>query len=93
MASRVVQPGSLADYCGFPVGLIPTYSVVADTDDRNQFSALKMLGVLDIFYHYYVNQQIETFPPPSFTPTLNSGSEECHNELIVFLFLIFNRNF
>lgn len=79
LASRVVQPGSLADYCGFPVGLIPTYSVVADTDDRNQFSALKMLGVLDIFYHYYVNQQIERFPTASFTPTLNSGSEEERN--------------
>lgn len=79
LASRVVQPGSLADYCGFPVGLIPTYSVVADTDDRNQFSALKMLGVLDIFYHYYVNQQVERFPTASFTPTLNSGSEEERN--------------
>lgn len=79
LAGRVVQPGSLADYCGFPVGLIPTYSVVTDTDDRNQFSALKMLGVLDIFYHYYVNQQIETFPTASFTPTLNSGSEEERN--------------
>lgn len=79
IASNVVQPGSLADYCGFPVGLIPTYNVVADTDDRNQFSALKMLGVLDIFYHYYVNQQIETFPTASFTPTLNVGSEEERN--------------
>lgn len=79
LASRVVQPGSLADYCGFPVGLIPTYSVVTDTDDRNQFSALKMLGVLDIFYHYYVNQQIENFPTASFTPTLNLGSEDERN--------------
>lgn len=79
LASRVVQPGSLADYCGFPVGLIPTYKVVTDTDDRNQFSALKMLGVLDIFYHYYVNQQIEAFPTASFTPTLNVGSEEERN--------------
>jgi hypothetical protein len=79
LASRVVQPGSLADYCGFPVGLIPTYSVVTDTDDRNQFSALKMLSVLDIFYHYYVNQQIENFPTASFTPTLNLGSEDERN--------------
>lgn len=79
IAQNIVQPGSLADYCGFPVGLIPTYNVVADTDDRNQFSALKMLGVLDIFYHYYVNQQIEAFPTASFTPTLNVGSEEERN--------------
>lgn len=79
LADSVVQPGSLADYCGFPVGLVPTYEVVADTDDRNQFCALKMLGVLDIFYHYYVNQQIENFPTASFTPTLNSGSEEERN--------------
>lgn len=79
IARNVVQPGSLADYCGFPVGLLPTYNIVADTDDRNQFSALKMLGVLDIFYHYYVNQQIEAFPTASFTPTLNVGSEEERN--------------
>lgn len=79
IAQNVVQPGSLADYCGFPVGLLPTYNVVADTDDRNRFSALKMLGVLDIFYHYYVNQQIEAFPTASFTPTLNVGSEEERN--------------
>lgn len=79
LANSIVQPGSLADYCGFPVGLFPTYEVVADTDDRNQFCALKLLGVLDIFYHYYVNQQIERFPTASFTPTLNSGSEEERN--------------
>lgn len=79
LASRVVQPGSLADYCGFPVGLIPTYNVVTDADDRNQFSALKMLAVLDIYYHYYVNQQIEKFPTASFTPTLDAGSEEERN--------------
>lgn len=79
IAQNVVQPGSLADYCGFPVGLLPTYNVVSDTDDRNKFSALKMLNVLDIFYHYYVNQQIENFPTASFTPTLNVGSEEERN--------------
>lgn len=79
LANSIVQPGSLADYCGFPVGLFPTYEVVLDSDDRNQFCALKLLGVLDIFYHYYVNQQIERFPTASFTPTLNSGSEEERN--------------
>lgn len=79
LASNVVSPGSLADYCGFPVGLIPTYNVVTDADDRNQFCALKMLGVLDIYYHYYVNQQIESFPTASFTPTFNVGSEEERN--------------
>lgn len=78
-ANSIVQPGSLADYCGFPVGLFPTYEVVTDTDDRNQFCALKMLGYLDIFYHYYVNQQIVRFPTASFVPTLNAGSDEERN--------------
>lgn len=31
LANSIVQPGSLADYCGFPVGLFPTYEVVLDT--------------------------------------------------------------
>lgn len=79
LANSIVQPGSLADYCGFPVGFLPTFEVILDTDDRNQFCALKLLGVLDIFYHYYVNQQIERFPTASFTPTLNSGSEDERN--------------
>lgn len=67
---KIVAPGSLADYCGFPVGMIPTFE-----SDRASFSALKMLGVLDIFYHYYVNQQLLSFPTASFwpdSPTLSS---------------------
>lgn len=63
--SNIVAPGSLADYCGFPVGMIPTF---AAADDRNKFSALKMLGVMDIFYNYYVNQQVVTFPTASYSP-------------------------
>lgn len=69
IAKNVVSPGSLADYCGFPVGLLPTWE-----SDRNSFSALKMLGVLDIFYHYYVNQQIPKFPTASFVSVLNGST-------------------
>ena len=69
IAKNVVSPGSLADYCGFPVGILPTWE-----SDRNSFSALKMLGVLDIFYHYYVNQQIPKFPTASFVSVLNGST-------------------
>ena len=69
IARRVVTPGSLADYCGFPVGMLPTFEA-----DRGSFSALKILGFLDIFYHYYVNQQISKFPTASFSSVLYSGS-------------------
>lgn len=69
IAKNVVSPGSLADYCGFPVGILPTWE-----SDRNSFSALKMLGVLDIFYHYYVNQQVPKFPTASFVSVLNGSS-------------------
>lgn len=69
IAKNVVSPGSLADYCGFPVGMLPTWE-----SDRNSFSALKMLGVLDIYYHYYVNQQIPKFPTASFASVLNGST-------------------
>ena len=69
IAKNVVSPGSLADYCGFPVGILPTWE-----SDRNSFSALKMFGVLDIFYHYYVNQQIPKFPTASFVSVLNGST-------------------
>lgn len=69
IAKNVVSPGSLADYCGFPVGILPTWE-----SDRNSFSALKMLGVLDIYYHYYVNQQIPKFPTASFVSVLNGST-------------------
>lgn len=79
LSKNVVSPGSLADYCGFPVGMIPTYKVVTDTDDRNQFSALKMLGVMDIFYHYYVNQQIDRFPTASYSPDYRGSGQDERN--------------
>lgn len=68
---KIVAPGSLADYCGFPVGMIPTFE-----SDRASFSALKMLGVLDIYYHYYVNQQIRNFPTAAFWPDSLTVSSE-----------------
>lgn len=61
VAQNIVSPGSLADYCGFPVGMLPTF-----TGDRSKFSFLKMAGYLDVYYHYYVNQQIPKFPTASF---------------------------
>lgn len=69
IAKNVVSPGSLADYCGFPVGILPTWE-----SDRNSFSALKLLGVLDIYYHYYVNQQVPKFPTASFVSVLHGST-------------------
>lgn len=74
IAKNVVSPGSLADYCGFPVGILPTWE-----SGRNSFCALKMLGVLDIYYHYYVNQQIPKFPTASFASVLNGSIPEERN--------------
>ena len=68
---KIVAPGSLADYCGFPVGMMPTFE-----SGRASFSALKMLGVLDIYYHYYVNQQLPNFPTASFWPDSPTVSSE-----------------
>lgn len=73
IANNIVAPNSLADYCGFPVGMLPTFR-----DTRQRFNFLKMAGYLDVYYHYYVNQQISTFPTASF----NKASYESEEGLI-----------
>lgn len=57
LARNVVQQGSLADFLGFPVGFFQ-----ADSNTSTPVSALGVLGYLDIFYNYYANQQIDSFP-------------------------------
>lgn len=61
-AKNVVQQGSLADFLGFPVGFVPFLNS-SDTE----VSALGVLGYLDIFYNYYANQQIDSFPTAKYT--------------------------
>ena len=68
----IVQPGSLADYMGFPVGFVPTYP-----EGKNKISAQKMLGYLDVIYHYYINQQVPNIPTALWVP--RSGSKEEFN--------------
>lgn len=74
--SKIVSPGSLADYLGFPVGMYPTFNnVVSDVNDRNRFNATAVLGYLDIIYHYYANQQIEEIPTALWSPRLEGDPD------------------
>lgn len=61
--SDIVQPGSLADYMGFPVGFVPTYA-----SGKNKISFQKALAYLDVIYHYYINQQIPKVPTALWAP-------------------------
>lgn len=54
-AKNVVMPGSLADYCDFPVGYYP----IGLKGARARFNALKVAAYLDIINEYYVNQQVD----------------------------------
>ena len=60
-AKNVVQQGSLADFLGFPVGFVPFQT------STPQVTALGVMGYLDIFYYYYANQQIDSFPTAKYT--------------------------
>lgn len=60
-AKNVVQQGSLADFLGFPVGFVPFQT------STPKVSALGVMGYLDIFYNYYANQQIDSFPTAKYT--------------------------
>lgn len=75
--SDIVQPGSLADYMGFPVGFVPTYP-----EGKNKISAQKMLGYLDVIYHYYINQQVPNIPTALWVP-FSSPKEEFNYEYSV----------
>lgn len=69
---NIVAPGSLADFMNFPVGLFPTYL----NEEDKKFNMLKMLGYLDIYYSYYVNAQIDTFPSALYGP----ARDEVHGD-------------
>lgn len=62
LAKNVVQQGSLADFLGFPVGFFQ-----ADSNTTASLSALGVLGYLDIYYNYYANQQIDSFPTAKYS--------------------------
>lgn len=64
-ASNVVAPGSLADYCGFPVGWFSTVSTGGALE--NNFSMLKAAGYIDTVLEYYVAPQIERVLTAAFT--------------------------
>lgn len=72
MADNIVGPGSLADYCDFPVGLYPIFSA---TDNQNRFNMTKALGYLDVIYHYYVNQQIGLIPTANWYTYQKTGEQ------------------
>lgn len=69
-ASNVVAPGSLADYCGFPVGWFST--VPTGGSPENNFSMLKAAGYIDTVLEYYVAPQIERVATAAFTQASNS---------------------
>lgn len=80
IADNIVAPGSLADYCGFPVGMLPTYQ-----GERAKFNILKMAGYLDVYYHYYVNQQIADFPTASFrTREVSTSTGKVYEENVTY---------
>lgn len=69
MAKYIVQQGSLADFLGFPVGFAQFKNVSAA-----KFVALGVMGYLDIFYNYYANQQVDSFPSAKYSVTGSTSS-------------------
>lgn len=63
-AQRIVAPGSLADYMGFPVGFQPVSNNSAAWTQR--YNMLKAFGYLDVVYNYYINQQVPRIPTASY---------------------------
>lgn len=70
-ASSVVAPGSLADYCGLPVGWFET----APDADRSPLSMLKAAGYIDTVLEYYVAPQIERVATAAFLQASNSVAD------------------
>lgn len=68
-ASSVVAPGSLADYCGFPVGWFSTVESSGSPD--NYFSMLKAAGYIDTVLEYYVAPQIDRVLTAAFLQASN----------------------
>nr|DAM54582.1 MAG TPA: Major capsid protein [Microviridae sp.] len=69
-AKEIVSPGSLADYCGFPVGWFST--VKSGGSLENNFSMLKAAGYIDTVLEYYVAPQIERVSTAAFLSASNS---------------------
>lgn len=69
-AKEVVSPGSLADYCGFPVGWFSTTKV--GESSAASFSMLKAAGYIDTVLEYYVAPQIERVATAAFVQGSNS---------------------
>lgn len=68
LASNLVAPGSLADYCGLPVGWFET----APNVDRVPLSMVKAAGYIDTVLEYYVAPQIERVATAAFLQASNS---------------------
>ncbi|WP_300191916.1 major capsid protein [uncultured Alistipes sp.] len=81
LAMVMVQPNSLADYLGFPVGWffteenaksVPTtISLETDENDDCYFNITKVVAYLDIIYNFYVNQQCDVIPTAGYVTTEN----------------------
>lgn len=69
-ASNIVAPGSLADYCGFPVGWFST--VHTGGAPENNFSMLKAAGYIDTVLEYYVAPQIDRVSTAAFKQSSSS---------------------
>ena len=72
-AWSVVSPGSLADYCGFPVGWFST--APSGVVPENEFSMLKAAGYIDTVLEYYVAPQIERVATAAFLQASNSVAD------------------
>lgn len=70
-ASNVVAPGSLADYCGLPVGWFET----APVSDRIPLSMVKAAGYIDTVLEYYVAPQIDRVLSAAFLQASNSVAD------------------
>ena len=72
-AREIVSPGSLADYCGFPVGWFST--VKSGGSSENNFSMLKAAGYIDTVLEYYVAPQIPRVATAAFLQASNSVAD------------------
>lgn len=69
-ASNIVAPGSLADYCGFPVGWFSTLKTGGSQDTN--FSMMKAAGYIDTVLEYYVAPQVDRVLTAAFLQASNS---------------------
>lgn len=83
LAQCMVQPGSFANFMGFPVGWLPSKprvsdntgpSIESDADDLNFVNVVPALAYLDIFLNYYADQQQEYFYTSLYVPNPLPGT-------------------